>query len=318
MASVRGKRPAIGWGGTLVPVPVDADPVDYANTAALFAVWDDTFATGYSFTIAPEAAYSGSVGIKLDLGSSGTDTDTYIRRSFSGLTAGALHRVRCRTFLNYDMGDDAHWVGIRLGTGALDYVSYTAIGAWRQLSVQGVADGAGALEVQLGAFNSDFVGGPRWAYFDDVTVDELVAGGSGLLRFGYPADSALAAPVLRPRTRRFSDGSGTERGQRTAFVDRLQLEARWIPRLDGLTVEGHQASGWEGATGWEQFLAHAWAGGTFTYHPDQENLGLGYLCTLEQPRPFGGAGEPPYQLEADGTRRISLTLRCLSGPFLGY
>lgn len=321
MASVRGKRPAIRWGSEHAGDEILGDALEYATVGELDAAWPETDTMGsvstWEIDTAEVYAEGSTRSMQLSvIGNPGAGADCYRSGNVGGLDPYEPITVRMPVWLNTEaLGSEGIAFGFRVN-GVETYIEADGVvNRWTLLSATAFADAAGTLAFQWGAFHSLSANYNRVARFDAFTVQRA---GGGLLYFGYPADAAIAGPVLRPRSRRFASGAGTEYGQRTQVIDRLQLEARWVPRLDGLTPAGHSVTGWEGASGWEAYLASAWSGTVFWFYPDQEDLVTTYPCTLEQPRPFGGGGEPPFQLEPDGTRRIPLVIRSLSGPFLGY
>jgi len=127
-----------------------------------------------------------------------------------------------------------------------------------------------------------------------------------------PLDFALSHTNVREGSERAKAPSGTRDSWITGHDQTLAGEVRRIPGEDEVTVYGHTATGWDGATGWAAFLEYARDGGTFTFFPNKD-AGTVYTCSLIQP-----FEENPTS-ESNGYRRLSLVIEDTSGTrIIGY
>ena len=92
----------------------------------------------------------------------------------------------------------------------------------------------------------------------------------------------------------------------------LEGDARYIPTTN--ETSPFTATGWDGSTGWREFLEWAWAGNAFRWVYDKDTVGTYVLSYLIEPR----MGFVPA-LEQDGTRRVRLKMRSSDGTdYTGY
>ena len=83
-----------------------------------------------------------------------------------------------------------------------------------------------------------------------------------------------------------------------------------VHRIPRLTTNG--ITGWEGATGWDEFLAEAREGEQFRFYPDATS-GTYFLCELAEETEEG------HDEETNRYRMIRLTIRTVdNSPITGY
>lgn len=132
------------------------------------------------------------------------------------------------------------------------------------------------------------------------------------LLFGYPLDEAMTYALPREGSEEVQGSSGIEDSWDEGTDHYIEGRARWIPRETGNTPEGVSATGWEGATGWREFLIWAWRKNVLRFVPDRDFLAVYKECYLVAPR------ERPAT-EIDYTRHLLMTLRTVDGTALdGY
>lgn len=129
-----------------------------------------------------------------------------------------------------------------------------------------------------------------------------------VLAIGYALDEAVSYPVPREGSEWAQCDSGEEDGWIVGTDQMLEGMVRWIPRVTGVTPEGRNATGWDGPTGWREFLTHARGKNIYRFYPDMIDAPAVYKeCYLVAPlteRP-----EP----EDDYSRKLRLVQRTADG-----
>lgn len=128
------------------------------------------------------------------------------------------------------------------------------------------------------------------------------------LNLGYPLDEAVSYSRPAEGSAMAFLPSGEVDAWDAGETHVLSAAARWIPREN---TASPLATGWDGATGFRAFLAHARRGNPCWLSPDITDLSAGWTMHLEAP--FDDAPEP----EPDMTRRVALVLRSAT-PIEGY
>lgn len=131
---------------------------------------------------------------------------------------------------------------------------------------------------------------------------------TNVITMAYPLDEARAFPAPAEGSVLAFLPSGEADGWDTGTAHRLSGVVRWIPRVDTVTPA---ATGWDGTTGWREFLSWARRGNAFWYGADVADLAIGWPVRLEAPF------EDASTLEPDMTRSLPITLRSTL-PIEGY
>lgn len=140
---------------------------------------------------------------------------------------------------------------------------------------------------------------------------KIVWGGNTILS-AEPLDFPLSHTTPRSGSDKAQAPSGTRDTWITGHDQTLSGDVRRIPGENQVTVYGHTATGWDGATGWAAFLEYARDGGVFTFFPNKD-AGTNYTCTLIEP-----FDEEPTA-ERNGFRRLRLKIEDTSGTrIIGY
>ncbi|HKB54588.1 MAG TPA: hypothetical protein VKD22_11355, partial [Ramlibacter sp.] len=127
---------------------------------------------------------------------------------------------------------------------------------------------------------------------------------------GYPLDNPVAYATPRAGSEWARTGN-TEDAWLLGTDYWLEGEARWIPTTD--TTVPVSATGWDGTSGWQAFLAWCWDGNAPHWYPDATATTYMSVHVVE-PR-----GQAPSIEQSDGTRRAHLKLRSADGSaFTGY
>jgi hypothetical protein len=133
------------------------------------------------------------------------------------------------------------------------------------------------------------------------------------LNIAYPLDAARSYALRREGSEDVQDESGNEDAWVVGIDHYLEGLVRWIPRIDGVSPEGNNATGWEGATGWRAALAWLWDKNVGRYYMDA-STGLYVPFYLVEP-----IAAPP-ESESNFTRRLEpFRIRSSDGTaFDGY
>lgn len=129
------------------------------------------------------------------------------------------------------------------------------------------------------------------------------------LTFAQPLDEATCYEVPRDTARRTDGLTGTADGWSHGMRGLLEGTVRRIPMVDTAGV-----TGWEGAAGWDAFLASARDAQPFRFYPDLTGAPATYWTCLLADDVAPGHDEEP-------TRHRRLTLRMWQAdqsPFVGY
>jgi hypothetical protein len=129
------------------------------------------------------------------------------------------------------------------------------------------------------------------------------------LYFGYP----LINWTVSSRAFEESTFLQIESGEEDAWIINteyyLEGDVRFISAVDTVTP---LQTGWDGPTGWQEFLLYARKKGFFYFYPDATNDTVFYESYLVEPM----SGAPT--LSGDGTRTIRLYIRNATTPYDGY
>ena len=129
------------------------------------------------------------------------------------------------------------------------------------------------------------------------------------LNIGYPLDNVSAGDEPRAGSSFDQSASGVEDSWITGRDYKLTFDVRYIPQTD---VASPVATGWDTVTvGFREFLYWARQKNQFRWFPDATS-GTYLTCYLADPM----QGLPA--MEADGTRKLTLTIRNTASPFDGY
>lgn len=123
------------------------------------------------------------------------------------------------------------------------------------------------------------------------------------LEFGWPLDAAVSWSEPAEGS---EFGVNPSSGEFDAWIvreePRLAATVRWIPTANAFGWGTVPITGWDGATGFNEFLKWARLGGnTFAFHPDRDSP-TSITSRLVQPL----RGEPP--MERDGTRTFRMVI----------
>jgi hypothetical protein len=175
-----------GIGTVGVTTLVASDGFEYADLAALNAVWPETDTLGAlsTWSIETTEVQEGTYAAEITVEGTATAGQESVRtRTFTGLTPDATHRLEIGVWLNEEFGANVGAdlrFGIRVvGQGEAFVLTPGAgatIAAWTQLVLVAVADGSGELTVEIGAFHASATPHARLARFDDLRIYELVTG----------------------------------------------------------------------------------------------------------------------------------------------
>lgn len=147
-------------------------------------------------------------------------------------------------------------------------------------------------------------------YFNTIPQITWGAGFANLVSFGEPLDTPLSYGVPREGSEWAQGSSGDRDAWITGEDHRLRALVHRIPGTNTVTPP---ATGWDGATGWREFLAWARGMNAFRFYPNKDDAGTFLTCYLIAP-----LREPPTQ-EDDGTRSIEIELESTDGSaFTGY
>lgn len=230
----------------------------------------------------------------------------------TGLVPGANYRVRVTAATelcsNFYLAGETIVAGLSSGqsrygdaaympkVGGGDVSEVLALGVVT-LSLPVVATAGGAVTITLGVF-AVFGAYGLQLFFSNLAVVPEGPGtpASGLLLFARPLDEALAWSAPRLGSRRVDvDGGGSGRSIWHEGDDHfLSGVARRIPRLTSIQPNGLEATGWESALGWQDFLVAARDGRPLTFHPNRADLTVGLPVRwweqgVERPVPDVGA-----------------------------
>jgi hypothetical protein len=141
------------------------------------------------------------------------------------------------------------------------------------------------------------------------------AGFANTLQAGWPLDSALSYSEPRPGFARSTTTAGGE--DSWSYGDFFFLSGVWVGVRPSAYVGGfggRTVTGYDGATGWQAFLAWARLGNTFRFVFDDAVPGTFRECVLVEP--MKGDGELDT---TDYSRRIPLVMRSnTNAAFTGF
>ena len=131
------------------------------------------------------------------------------------------------------------------------------------------------------------------------------------LSFGYPLSLTRAWTADREGSEYAKGASGAQDAWITGTDAFLRGDWTWIPPSDGTDPV---ATGWDGATGVDAFLAWARQGNAFRFYPNKD-VGTYIECYLVSPE----GGRPPDTPEDGWHHILGFTIRSVSGSaFTGY
>lgn len=128
------------------------------------------------------------------------------------------------------------------------------------------------------------------------------------LYLGYALDNVVRGPEPRAGSSYDQAPSGVEDAWTVGTDHVLAFDVRYIPHED--TVDP-VATGWDGATGFDEFLTYARDKNVIRFYPDKDGAGYFDSYLVE---PMTGQGTP----EDDGTTRISMKIRNPTTRYDGY
>lgn len=136
-----------------------------------------------------------------------------------------------------------------------------------------------------------------------------------VLRFGFPALGANTYPLPGEASQRRTAKSGAEDGWSIGRDMRLEVTHTAIPGTTESDPYGYgEATGWDSADGWQDFLAWCWAGNGLRWRPNVLVTGVDVDCRLVEPV----KGWNP-EIGFAGRRTVRLVLRRTDHqPFEGY
>lgn len=132
------------------------------------------------------------------------------------------------------------------------------------------------------------------------------------LNGGYPLDNVRVGP----QPREGSEWNEAPSGERDAWYlgtnYYLEGDVGWVPGVD---TTDPVATGWDGATGWQEFLIWAWKLNTFRFYPDRVGASATYFpCQIVAPMSF-----EDVTTEDDGTMSLRIRIvRTDGGRFDNY
>jgi hypothetical protein len=189
---------------TLNPV-VASDGFEYADLAALGAVWPetDTLGTVSTWGIETSVIDSGSTSAGLTvIGSPAAGQESTRQRTFSGLSPGSTYTVTIRVWLNEEFGNNQGnnlRFGIRQVGGDEVFVPTppgNTINAWTTLTLRATADGSGEITLEIGAFAASANTHNRVARFDTLEITSSNTTAEGRIITGYLADATGRQQLL--------------------------------------------------------------------------------------------------------------------------
>lgn len=134
------------------------------------------------------------------------------------------------------------------------------------------------------------------------------AGFANTLSLGYPLDNISAGDEPRAGSSVDQAPSGVEDAWTVGTDYVLGADVRYIPQADTAVPV---ATGWDGATGFREFLKYARDKNLVRFYPDKD---AGTYIDSYLVDPMTGQGD----LEDDGTRRVRVKLRNPATPYDGY
>lgn len=129
------------------------------------------------------------------------------------------------------------------------------------------------------------------------------------LYLGYPLDNIIAGDEPRAGSSFDQAPSGVEDAWTVGTDYVLSADVRYIPQE---TTAVPAANGWDGATGFREFLRWARDKNQFRFYADQDNPVAAILSYLVDP--MTGQGD----IEEDGTHRVRIKIRNSTTPYDGY
>lgn len=134
---------------------------------------------------------------------------------------------------------------------------------------------------------------------------------ANVLNCGFPLDNPTCYSEPRDGSETGQSTAGYEDAWTTGTDQYLEGDIRWIPKSD--TTTPAVATGWDGTTGFNAFLAWMRDKNQARFFPDNTS-GTYQPVYLVEPL----KGKPVTEM-ADGTRKISIKLRTADqSPFTGY
>lgn len=125
------------------------------------------------------------------------------------------------------------------------------------------------------------------------------------LEFGYPMDAAVSWEDPQDGSQFVVSPAGVRDSWIVGDQPMLSGAVRWLPTTNIADTGFAPFTGWDGATGWREFLKFARDMNTFLFFPDRD---IGTSISSYIVLPLRGA--PP--LDKDGTRRIQLVIASAS------
>ena len=129
-----------------------------------------------------------------------------------------------------------------------------------------------------------------------------------VLSLGYPLDNVTRGPEPRSGSSVDQAPSGVEDAWTVGVDYTLTADYRYIPQAD---TAAPVATGWDGATGFAEFLSWARDKNLLRFYPDAAG---GTFIDSYLVDPMSGQGD----LEADGTTRVTMKLRNPTTRYEGY
>jgi hypothetical protein len=130
------------------------------------------------------------------------------------------------------------------------------------------------------------------------------------LTFGYPLYNGRAYSDPSLGSERARAPSGVMDAWKPGDDQVLEGDARWIPTTDS---SNPVATGWDGATGWREFLEWARDANVVRFVPDKDTPGTYIESYLLEP--WEG---PPGREDDDGTKQVHLKLLSTGTAFSGF
>jgi len=204
---------------------VATDGMEYADLAALNAAWPETDTMGAesTWTLSTSVIDSGATSAQLALvGTLAEGENCYRTRTFTGLAADTLHRVRMRVWLNLEMqGSSGIAFGVEVVGGTAGYIEeHGPINAWRTVEATGTTNGSGELTVRFGAFDSVAAPADRLARFDTLEIIQGVDAQDRIIT-GFLADATGRQQLLSKR----------------AFIEEREDEGSWTTLTAGYITD---------------------------------------------------------------------------------
>lgn len=139
------------------------------------------------------------------------------------------------------------------------------------------------------------------------------AGFANTLQAGWPLDAATTFSLPKPGFARSTTTGGTEDAWSYGDFHYLTGAVVGIRPTAFPGYQGRTVTGYDGATGWQAFMAWARTGNTLRFIPDDAVPGTFKECVMVQPMDSDGDTDPN-----DYSRRILFTFRSNSTPFTGF